>query len=1346
MTADASSAESPLVPAGTAPALEGYFYQLDVSIHIALELVMTRQLTASVVLEPIASKEDLELDLPDEPQLLAQGAELETCRLVVQCKLKNTGPWKAAPLAELLKHGKRRPSAAERLKADERVRYLLITNADLDGAARRLGVTVLGTWPDGASPQKVAEALPGVAVGRVAVLPRLDKETLWGRIKDRLTDRFRVPQAHLEACRKELQDEALQRMRGAGHGHWTRADIDRVIVKHGGFSGQAAALEGYVPPKNFEALRQILAKEHAIILTGPSGTGKTRTAQALIAKLRDDVKGITVSVIRGAPEKIDQEQRRPVVFDIEDPWGRYQSEPEAAAWNDAVQALLASAGPERKFVFTSRSDVLEQSGPKHLRDRFIGRLEAENYGRSERARLFRHRLGRLPARLQKLVVDHWGSSFPDLSTPLEMERYFDALSDGLREDESERGYFQRCLDEAHQGSIERSMLLNVRHRNAYRWAAVLWGLFKAQPAQTFETLPLIQAALTQKDLDFEDGLVPYIDFLVAGHNLRQQGPDLAYQHPRVELGLQEALKEKPQLCARVLLSVLQVLLDLGKDELLPWGLEGAVRLVDAARRVFGVTFRVGASEQVALDAWIRGRLSAPGVNFQDDLRLAASVGSARCVPAEVARWLFNRDTVGKLVLDVGWRPMAVMSEWIDAARADPATHIICEAFIRRMLARDRGHYQKNFAREVRQLSPDLAPAFRDAALDNAEYGYTSNDDAIAYGALEDLDAFEPILTRCLDYLASLRADPFDGEWLALRDGHYSDDATEHLEQSHGEQGHTAGEFVQAYVSERRERTGWTALHDHPRRTDLLYAWIREARNDDKASDAEWHTLADDARRTHRECDFWVEASTHWRPMLAVDASTRLIEGDADEQGRLSLAAVFARHLGADTPRIVEALLRAGPHGVLELACDLAAKRREPDKEAASDAEIVAALERLAAAVPAPLEQAVREAAAIVPITAIHNTLPIWRNLGTRLSRRLRLARARILSSAGDDLTDEVEQLLKPRRDSEAEIRFIEAVFEVASRADLRPLIEAGLTHRFAAVRLQALRTLAAHFPEALPAMLLALAADKSYHVRRGLLELLKAQPHAQHTDAVIVLAGDTWSPDMYWGHQQMQFPIAEGAVEALSRPPVLDAAQGERIMAIALNLESHQLTRALFGALIVNGTASDRDAVLKIALGGDTGLIRKLAAWAFVFHAEHVDPTLLEQVTDAPLIHGPAKAAFALTVLIGMRADPAHASRAARAIAAVPERHALLVPLYLALVDRGASEAQETLSFLPEVLTPALEQAAAGTAPLPPEALTVLTGTTFVSAALVEEIVHLLKLLTPAPSASEGADPPQGTP
>jgi len=1311
---------SDVVSSGTSPSLDGYFYQLDVSILIALEFVMSRQLTPSVVLEP-ASKEDLETDIAEEPQALTESVELEAHRLVIQCKLRNTGPWKVGDLAALLKHGKRRPSAAKRL-ADTAVRYLLVTNADVDGVARNMVTTELGHWPEEKLPQEIADALSTSARGRVAVLALLNGETITSRMKERLIDRFRVPHAHFEACRRELREEAFMRMRGAAGGVWTRQDIVRVIVKHDGYSGRAEALVGFVPPKNWAEMRQILSTQHAILLTGPSGTGKTRTAKALIAQLRDELNGIAVCEVRGGPEKIREENRRPVVFDVEDPWGRYQPEPDAIAWNGSIYSLLQNAGPDRKFVITNRSDVLKESGPKNVPGKFVARLDARQYGREERARLFRLCVETLPAGLKTRVVAHWRQGLPDLETPLEMERYFDALAGGVHEDEHEEAYFRRCLKEAHQHSIEHSILLNVRsRRDAYRWAAVLWGLFKANPTQTFVTLPMIQAALTQKDLAFEDGLMPYVDFMVAGHNLRQLGPELSYQHPRVELGLQQAMQEKPELSARLLVALTQVLIGLGKSGQLGWGRAGAARLVGAAVRVEGVNFSMGAPEEAEVDDWLYARLTSPGLDFQDDLHLAASVGSQRSVVGELARWLLHRPDDTFMTLDL-WVPKNVTPEWIEWIRADPVTSTICAAFVRRMLARDCRFYRTDFTQEIRKLTPDLGLAFRDAAMDNADYGYLLNAEAIADAALEDLDAFEPILTKCLDHLAQYRSRVFDDEWLAVHDGHYDDEAAEYYEQSRGEEGHTAYQFVASYVDARRVRTGWQSLREHARCADLLKEWIRAAGRDSSTSDEEWRALAARVACTESEAYFWAQATLRWPAALADVARTRLIEASADDAARIELAEVLARHLSAETADIVRQLLGKGTERVLQLACDLANVKHKPENSAV----LTAAIERVAASVPQPLSDAIREAAARLPaITPIPLTLPIWRSLNTGSSRTLRLARARVLAASGDDVTGELKDLLVPLRDHDEEVEFARAALEAAIQAGQWDVFEIGLAHRFADVRKRAMEAIAQRSPDALPSELLKLATDRSHDVRDALLKLLKARRHTEHTDVLVTLASDTWTRDVRWDGHHLRFPIAEGAADMLSSPPQLNDVHGERILAIAMKLESELTAGALFSALVANGTTSGRAAVLTAALEGDSVVIRRLAAHALIAHKEQLDSSSVVQVHDVHLTKGPPRVAFALSILVGMRADIDQVMSSAKAIAAVPERRALLIPLYIVLRDRDIDTAKNVLELLPEQLAIDLRRAADEGRKLPQEALEPLRAS-LVGEILVNEIVGYL--------------------
>ncbi|RWN60375.1 MAG: hypothetical protein EOR99_32345 [Mesorhizobium sp.] len=50
-----------------------------------------------------------------------------------------------------------------------------------------------------------------------------------------------------------------------------------------------------------------------------------------------------------------------MLYDIEDPWGRFKFEPDSRPWNDQLAPALESAGHDRIFIATSRSDVAEAS-------------------------------------------------------------------------------------------------------------------------------------------------------------------------------------------------------------------------------------------------------------------------------------------------------------------------------------------------------------------------------------------------------------------------------------------------------------------------------------------------------------------------------------------------------------------------------------------------------------------------------------------------------------------------------------------------------------------------------------------------------------------------------------------------------------------------------------------------------------------------------------------------------------------------------------------------------------------------------------------------------------------------
>ena len=141
--------------------LAGYEYQMDVSVWLALDLLLASKQAHELVLEP-SSQEDLESQLEDyEPSYATSSVPLKSYLLVAQAKLRSGDAWTVAGIKALLKYGgKGRKSAAERL-ADPDIRYLLVTSAPLNGKAKGLKIRRPGVWPKACEmPVSIRNALP----------------------------------------------------------------------------------------------------------------------------------------------------------------------------------------------------------------------------------------------------------------------------------------------------------------------------------------------------------------------------------------------------------------------------------------------------------------------------------------------------------------------------------------------------------------------------------------------------------------------------------------------------------------------------------------------------------------------------------------------------------------------------------------------------------------------------------------------------------------------------------------------------------------------------------------------------------------------------------------------------------------------------------------------------------------------------------------------------------------------------------------------------------------------------------------------------------------------------------
>jgi hypothetical protein len=862
------------VPAsGAEAALAGYEYQLSVSVLAALRIMLVTKAASSITLEP-ANEEDLQADIdsPGPGRVVPSAQVADGYKLVVQVKYGSGDPWSLAKFKALLKHGKKRKPAAEDLD-DTSVHYLLVTNADATGEVRSLLVDDFEEASDvSAMPLSLHEILKTSPEGRVAIWGGLGVRRLELELAEILSKTLRVPLANQNACLDDLRKEAKRRMRGAVAGIWRREDLAGTIRTHGGYLASAIELEAFVPPSNFASMIALLRDRNAIVIRGPSGTGKTLAALALCdaARVAD---GRLEVVVVGAGSDPSSTLRLvdtgPQLFYVEDPWGQFSLRSGSDAWTAQLPTLLGRAHPGHRYVVTSRSDMLGQANATKLLDKWAIELDADHYHDGAFAKIYNKRMHLLAVHIQPLALEFRSEVLDKLQTPLELDLFFTNLSDGPLDGESNGDLLQRLLGLAHRDAVEQVVGNYLNSIDSIGVASIVWGLLLARGQFDRSHLTAIQSRL--RKVEGLGGLGKLVDRLIATRHLRQPATTISFAHPSVRAGFEEFVRGNWDDQVNALEHLVVVLTDL-PGEHRDWGLESAGRVLLAARQFQqgiedAIELEIPASAVHAIDAWLEEALLHPSSDFGSLVQLAGDVGSEESNLSELARWFINGTRRGGAYFIDNWTPPEFDEPWYDRISSDPRSRLMAGRFVREMLPTDRGEYSRRFVHQLDRISTELVSDFLAAARSVIGMGHEANTDVIAMGAVRDLDAFGHVVLEALSDLEDLENRSGKEEspsWQQVEDGETDRAFEEYYGTYDNDDGVSSQRLVDAYIDAMRAAGRWPELSDHPKLAQLTSNWCRAVRSSlNPVANDEVEALLDAARGSVQEPIAWYAAERHW---------------------------------------------------------------------------------------------------------------------------------------------------------------------------------------------------------------------------------------------------------------------------------------------------------------------------------------------------------------------------------------------------------------------------------------------------------------------------------------------------
>ncbi|QOZ25912.1 HEAT repeat domain-containing protein [Bradyrhizobium sp. CCBAU 51753] len=1165
---------------GANSSYKGYAYQKLVTVWVALELMFGPNASASEIIVEPASHDDVKAKLivPEEDAdgelKIEAGHELH-----VQIKFKGAGYWSAQNFADVVndrpKTGKRGPAPRARAKSlllkDASRRYVLITNTSVDDVLAKGRIKNPGDQADPSFlPTNLNLDAKGAAAlkGRFALIEQMTPDETRRQVDKLLTGFLNVPTQNLDACVGRVERLVEDRFLEVPD-PLRRSDIERIAKSLGGLPHSDPRLAHYVAPGNRAEVDRQLQEKGAVLLIGPSGYGKSLTAESLAdARRRADPPYKVVRETDGLSE-IEDAFKSPgrVLFHLEDPWGQSGlKRDDAARWTSLLGNWLRDASPAKQFVITSRSEIYREAlgeAPAPIwTDRAVV-IDDSSYSPEARRAILQGNLEAAGSWRQDLAHQHEERLLHDLRSPFEIDGFARQVRALAKPTDA---HLDALIERAQNNGRRHVVMDHVKGfgDGGVRGAAVLWALLRSSRPMKRDRLIELRRAVERVIPDYValDDLADHL----AQTQLQRDATDALLAHSKVAEALETLARTHPRAAEKALNAAALGACTLAADDA-SW-IDELQRLFDGAQQLVDKNVVLRDEVVDTLDGFLIDGLRS-SVENPRRFRVAWQAAELR---------LSTRSAIGKLVHglargapretdgfgSISWLAPQMTEEDRAAVLAADARFQTAHGFVAHILPHTHEDYDADeLLPWLKSFGVDLTEAFLAGGAVVCELAeFVMSADAISEGALawpdppydkvwEQIEKMDDAVKAALEQSAEERRQAWQGELdfavqLAIQD---RADA----------EGPSVAHYAKGYLRARRRQEGFEWIPGHPRPEMILSIWAEAMRyNEPETTEAEldafFFSAGDDdwlqaiglqviGERRLEFARHRIEAALRSGGPNSVDAAVRALrwlEGDDFGQSGKASAESILLALIKDLP----------PARAARLAPFIVSHEFGPKKRALAGRVVVAA-GAAKAAVQLALADSLK--ANDETLIKVFRQLPAGEADALIVDGPRPLARRLLMISAAEGLdvvsTATAWTAYDDKHDAQAAVRALS--FLQCEGAD--DVIEKALKHEDYEVRRSAIEVLAPRAEGPRRLRLLNIANDRSAPVRAALAEVIGEHEWTDGLPTLLTLLGDTRNYARHPEQQRREEPeyhVARAAADALGKLEPLPAEIVERIIAV----------------------------------------------------------------------------------------------------------------------------------------------------------------------------------------------------